>query len=88
MGAELGATTTVFPSDAETLRFLRSEGRADDWVEVTADPGVSYDVHEEIDLSTIEPLIAKPSSPGNVVPVREVAGDTEYRTKAHWLLSF
>jgi aconitate hydratase len=79
MGAELGATTTVFPSDAETLRFLRSEGREDDWIKITADPEASYDVHEEIDLSTIEPLIAKPSSPGNVVPVRDVAGAEIYQ---------
>ena len=74
MGAELGATTTVFPSDGEVLRFLESEGRGADWVELLADPGAGYDVEEEIDLSTLEPLIAKPSSPGNVVPVREVAG--------------
>jgi aconitate hydratase len=74
MGAELGATTTVFPSDEATRRFLRDEGREEDWVELRADEGASYDVHEEIDLSSLEPLIAKPSSPGNVVPVREVAG--------------
>jgi aconitate hydratase len=74
MGAELGATTTVFPSDAEVRRFLGSEGRGNDWVELSADPDAAYDVDEEIDLSELEPLIAKPSSPGNVVPVREVAG--------------
>ncbi|MDP8987203.1 MAG: aconitate hydratase [Actinomycetota bacterium] len=74
MGAELGATTTVFPSDAEVRRFLESEERGGDWVELVADPGAGYDLEEEIDLSTLEPLIAKPSSPGNVVPVREVAG--------------
>ncbi len=74
MGAELGATSTVFPSDGEVRRFLASEGREADWVELLADPGAIYDVEEEIDLSTLEPLIAKPSSPGNVVPVREVAG--------------
>ncbi len=74
MGAELGATSTVFPSDGEVRRFLASEGREADWVELLADPGATYDVEEEIDLSTLEPLIAKPSSPGNVVPVREVAG--------------
>ena len=74
MGAELGATSTVFPSDGEVRRFLASEGREADWVELVADPDASYDVEEEIDLSTLEPLIAKPSSPGNVVPVREVAG--------------
>src|SRR3954469_7800595 len=79
MGAELGATTTVFPSDEATRRFLRDEGREADWVEIRADEGATYDVHEEIDLSTLEPLIAKPSSPGNVVPVREVAGTEIYQ---------
>jgi aconitate hydratase len=74
MGAELGATTSVFPSDGEVRRFLESEGREDDWVELLADEDAAYDVTDEIDLSELEPLIAKPSSPGNVVPVREVAG--------------
>jgi aconitate hydratase len=74
MGTELGATTTVFPSDDEVRRFLESEERGDDWAELVADEGAAYDVDEEIDLSEIEPLIATPSSPGNVVPVREVAG--------------
>ena len=53
------ATTTVFPSDAETRRFLASEGRAADWREIEADPGCEYDDHDEIDLSTLEPLIVK-----------------------------
>jgi aconitate hydratase len=75
MGAELGATTTVFPSDDAVRDFLRAEGREDDWVELTADEGAEYEIDESIDLSQIEPLIAKPSSPGNVVPVREVAGE-------------
>ncbi|GAA3706555.1 aconitate hydratase [Gordonia hankookensis] len=75
MGAELGATTTVFPSDDEVRDFLRAEGREDDWTELVADDGADYDISDTIDLSTIEPLIAKPSSPGNVVPVREVAGE-------------
>jgi aconitate hydratase len=74
MGAELGATTTVFPSDDQTRRFLASEGREHDWIELTADAGCTYDIDEEIDLARLEPLIATPSSPGNVVPVREVAG--------------
>ncbi|MDY7106920.1 MAG: aconitate hydratase [Actinomycetota bacterium] len=74
MGAELGATTTVFPSDGEVRRFLESEERGDVWRELVADDDATYDVTEEIDLSTLEPLIAKPSSPGNVVPVSEVAG--------------
>ncbi len=79
MGAELGATTTVFPSDAETLSFLAYEEREHDWQEVRADPGATYDHEDEIDLSTLEPLIACPSSPGNVVPVREVAGREVYQ---------
>jgi len=75
MGAELGATTTVFPSDEAVREFLRAEGREGDWVEVVADEGAGYDIEETIDLSKIEPLIAMPSSPGNVVPVREIAGE-------------
>jgi len=75
MGAELGATTTVFPSDEAVREFLKAEGREDDWTELLADEDAGYDVEETIDLSEIEPLIAKPSSPGNVVPVREVAGE-------------
>jgi aconitate hydratase len=74
MGAELGATTSVFPSDQQTRAFLRQQGRERDFLELAADPGATYDLHEEIDLSKLEPLIACPSSPGNVVPVREVAG--------------
>jgi aconitate hydratase len=74
MGAELGATTTVFPADDAVRAFLRGEGREKDFIELVADSGADYDVTEEINLSTLEPLIARPSSPGNVVPVREVAG--------------
>lgn len=74
MGAELGATTTVFPSDQATRRCLKQEGREKTWVELTADEGATYDDHEHIDLGKQVPLIALPSSPGNVVPVREVAG--------------
>src|SRR6478672_2687618 len=79
MGAELGATTTVFPSDAEVRRFLRSQGREDDWTELAADDGCDYNQHDEIDLATLEPLIAMPSSPGNVRPVREVEGEPIYQ---------
>jgi aconitate hydratase len=79
MGTELGATTTVFPSDRAARRFLESVGRAGDWDELLADGDAPYDVEDEIDLSTLEPLIAKPSSPGNVVPVREVAGEEIYQ---------
>jgi aconitate hydratase len=74
MGAELGATTTVFPSDAAVREFLREQGRAEDWVELVADPDATYDQRDEIDLSMLEPLIAKPNSPDAVVPVRELAG--------------
>ncbi|BDD10254.1 aconitate hydratase [Fulvitalea axinellae] len=74
MGAELGATGSVFPSDKHTLKFLKAQGREADWSEQKADPECEYDAHEEINLSELEPLIACPSSPGNVVPVREVAG--------------
>lgn len=74
MGAELGATTSVFPSDEETKRFLKSQEREDDWIELLADEGCEYDFHEEIVLDNLVPLIALPTSPGNVVPVSEVAG--------------
>jgi aconitate hydratase len=74
MGAELGATTTVFPSDGEVRRFLASEGREDDWVELLPDDDAEYDVTDEMDLSSLEPLVALPSSPGKVKPVRDVAG--------------
>ncbi len=79
MGAELGATTTVFPSDAEVRRFLKAYRREQDWSELVADSDPEYDIHEEIDLSRLEPLIAMPTSPGNVVPVREVAGRPIYQ---------
>ncbi len=74
MGAELGATSTLFPSDQRTLEFMVSQGREESWVELTADPDCSYDDHDEIDLSSMVPLIACPSSPDNVVPVSQVAG--------------
>jgi aconitate hydratase len=79
MGAELGATTTVFPADAEIRRFLRGQGRADDYEELVADEGCEYDEHDEIELSELVPLIAKPTSPGNVVPVSELAGEDLYQ---------
>jgi predicted aconitate hydratase len=74
MGAELGATTSVFPSDHRTRQFLEAQARGSSWQELAADPGCSYDEYEEIDLATVEPLIACPTSPDNVVPVREIAG--------------
>ncbi|MFP3983038.1 MAG: aconitate hydratase [Desulfurivibrionaceae bacterium] len=73
-GAELGATTSVFPSDENTREFLESQGRAEGWQEIAADPDASYDETMEVDLSSLEPLIACPSSPDNVVKVSEVEG--------------
>jgi len=80
MGAELGATATVFPSDETVKEFLKSQGRGDAWREILADENAAYDEHAEINLSELEPLIALPSSPGNVVPVREVAGREIYQS--------
>jgi aconitate hydratase len=74
MIAELGATTGIFPSDRRTKEWLTEQKRPGDFVELKADDGASYEEREVIDLAKLEPLIAKPSSPGNVVPVREVAG--------------
>jgi aconitate hydratase len=79
MGTELGATTTVFPADDEIRRFLASQQREDDWTGIVADPDATYDFEDEIDLGSLEPLIAMPSSPGNVRPVREVAGMPIYQ---------
>jgi len=79
MGAELGATTSVFPSDENARRFLRQQKREKDWIELIADNDADYDEHDEINLSELEPLIALPTSPGNVVPVREVAGKEIYQ---------
>ena len=79
MGAELGATTSVFPADDQVRAFLGGEGRGGDFAEVTADPDAAYDLAEEIDLAALEPLIARPSSPGSVVPVREAAGEPVYQ---------
>ena len=80
MGTELGATSTVFPSDYAALRFLERQGRADDWKELVADDDATYDVNEEIDLSMLVPMIALPSSPGKVVTVREVEGREIYQS--------
>jgi len=74
LGAELGATTTVFPSDERTLEFLRAQGRKRDWIPLEPDPDAGYDQVIEIDLHALKPLIAQPSSPDNVCPVKEVAG--------------
>ncbi|BET57485.1 aconitate hydratase [Geobacter sp. 60473] len=74
MGAELGATTSLFPSDHRTREFLEAQGRAEVWQELSADPDAAYDEYEEIDLATVEPLIACPSSPDNVVRVADIEG--------------
>ena len=79
MGAEMGATTSVFPADDAVRAFLRAEGREADFREIVADEGCRYDDEEVLDLSALEPLIALPSSPGNVVPVREAAGREIYQ---------
>ena len=74
MGAELGATTSIFPSDEVTRAFLEAQGRGADYVPLSSDPDAQYDKIIDIDLSTLEPLIACPHSPDNVVPVRQIAG--------------
>ncbi len=74
MGAELGATTSIFPSDEITRAYLKAQGREEDWIELLPDPDAEYDEVIEINLSELEPLIACPHSPDNVVPVREIEG--------------
>ena len=72
MGADLGATTSVFPSDEQTLAFFRAQGRESDWEELKPDADAEYDEEIVIDLDNLEPLIATPSSPDNVKTVKEV----------------
>ena len=79
MGTELGATSTVFPADGEVKRFLAQQGREDDFRPLEADEAAEYHVTETIRLDEIEPMIAKPSSPGNVVSVTDVAGEDIYQ---------
>ncbi|MDR2848968.1 MAG: aconitate hydratase [Verrucomicrobiota bacterium] len=74
MGAELGVTTSVFPSDAATRAFLRAQGRERDWSELVADEGAAYDQTVEIDLGAVEPMAACPHSPGNVATIASMAG--------------
>jgi len=74
MGAELGVTTSVFPSDRVTRQFLAAQGRVRDFVELKADRGAKYDDVFEIDLAKVEPMMAAPHSPGNVVSVKSMKG--------------
>ena len=74
MGTELGATSTIFPSDENTRAYLEAQGREEAWSELSSDEDAQYDDNDDIDFSSLEPLIACPPSPGDVVPVREVAG--------------
>jgi aconitate hydratase len=74
MGAEMGVTTSIFPSDEITRRFLRAQGREEDWSELSADPDARYDRIIELDLSGIEPLVAIPHSPGNIRKLSELEG--------------
>lgn len=72
MGAELGATTSIFPSDDVTHEFLRAQGRAADWVELLPDADANYDEHIVIDLAALEPMAAKPHSPDNVEKISTI----------------
>ena len=74
MGAELGATTSLFPSDANTLKFLKAEGREKEWKELIADADANYDEVIDVDLSAVESMTAQPHSPDNVAAIREIAG--------------
>lgn len=74
MGTELGATTSIFPSDDVTRAFLAAEGREADFVPLASDPDAQYDRVIDIDLNTLQPMIACPHSPDNVVPVASLAG--------------
>ncbi|MDI6800845.1 MAG: aconitate hydratase [Thermodesulfovibrionales bacterium] len=74
MGAELGATTSIFPSDENTLLYLKAQGRQRDWIKLQADEDAEYSDIIELDLSKVEPMIAQPHSPDNVVAIREIIG--------------
>ncbi|WP_430786335.1 aconitate hydratase [Virgibacillus flavescens] len=80
MGAELGATATVFPSDKEIKRYLKLQNREEDWIELKADKGATYDLTDTINLSELVPLVSKPSSPGNVVPASELKDTPIYQS--------
>jgi len=72
MGAELGATTSIFPSDDVTKAFLKAQDREKDWKEIKPDTDAYYDEEIEIDLNTLEPLAAQPHSPDNVAKVKDI----------------
>ncbi|OGF68100.1 MAG: aconitate hydratase [Candidatus Fischerbacteria bacterium RBG_13_37_8] len=74
MGAELGATTSIFPSDKVTKQFLKAQNRVQQWKKFQADPDAAYDEEIIIDLNELEPLIARPHQPDNVCKVKEIAG--------------
>jgi aconitate hydratase len=74
MGTETGCTTSIFPSDEITRKFMEAMGRRDQWIEAKADEGAEYDEIMEIDLNVLGPLVAKPHSPGKVVQIDELAG--------------
>jgi aconitate hydratase len=74
MGAELGVTTSIFPSDANTKAFLDAQGRSGQWIELKADAGAEYDRVIELDLAAVEPMAACPSSPDNIKRVKELSG--------------
>ncbi|MFW9780987.1 MAG: aconitate hydratase [Candidatus Heimdallarchaeota archaeon] len=74
MGTETGATTSIFPSDDITKEFLEAQERGDQWIPIEADVDAIYDERIEIDLSTLEPLVAEPHSPGNVKSIKQIEG--------------
>ncbi|MBA4393436.1 MAG: aconitate hydratase, partial [Desulfobacca sp.] len=74
LGAELGATSSLFPSDAITRTFLKAQGRQKDWFEFLPDPEAAYDEIMEINLNGLDPLVAQPFSPDSVVPLKKLAG--------------
>ncbi|MCB6313907.1 3-isopropylmalate dehydratase large subunit, partial [Gordonibacter pamelaeae] len=74
IGPELGATTSIFPSDEVTREFLKKQQREDAYEELQADADAVYDAVIDIDLTTLEPMIAMPHSPDNVLPIHEVLG--------------
>jgi len=74
MGAELGVTTSIFPSDEITKAFLKAQRRESDWTALAADPDAKYDKEIDLDLNKVEPLMAKPHSPDNIGTVKELAG--------------